>query len=78
VPHNSSTPETVVLGSSNGAIQVEAVNLDKIRSSLARLDRISEVSLNKEYVAFADQSGKIQKTCPSMLLHPAFSLRLDC
>ncbi|EAU88737.2 tubulin-specific chaperone e [Coprinopsis cinerea okayama7 len=38
--HGSETQETVILGSSLGAIEVEAVNLDKIRSKLARLDRL--------------------------------------
>ncbi|SRR5216684_4284136 len=57
--------ETVVLGSSNGAIQVEAVNLDKIRGKFSNLERLQEVSLDKEGVSQADTPGEISKKCPS-------------
>lgn len=56
--------EKVVLGSSNGTIEVEAVRLNKIRANLSRLDNLREVSLDNERVARADTPGEIQKTCP--------------
>ncbi|KAI0282126.1 hypothetical protein BGY98DRAFT_955847 [Russula aff. rugulosa BPL654] len=65
-PHGSDTRETVVLGSSNGAIQVEAVNLDKIRGKFSNLERLQEVSLDKEGVSQADPPGEIRKKCPSV------------
>jgi tubulin-specific chaperone E len=63
--HGSDTQETVVLGSSNGAIQVEAVNLDKIRWKFSNLERLHEISLDKECVSRADAPGEIRKKCPS-------------
>lgn len=57
--------EFVVLGSSNGAIEVEAVNLDKIRNNLSRVESLREVSLDGENVACAGLPGEIGKTCPS-------------
>ncbi|KAG6814569.1 hypothetical protein H0H92_000097 [Tricholoma furcatifolium] len=70
-PHGSATPEQVVLGSSQGAIVVEAVNLDKIRGKLADLSRLREVSLDGLDVATCDTAGVISRTCPSyeMLSH---------
>jgi len=65
-PHGSDTRETVVLGSSNGAIQVEAVNLDKIRGKFSDLERLQEVSLDKEGVSQADPPGEIRKKCPNV------------
>jgi hypothetical protein len=67
-PHGSDTRETVVLGSSNGAIQVEAVNLDKIRGKFSNVERLQEVSLDKEGVSHADPPGEIGKNCPSQFL----------
>lgn len=64
-PHGSDTRETVVLGSSNGAIQVEAVNLDKIRGKFSNLERLQEVSLDNEGVSQVDPPGEIRKKCPS-------------
>lgn len=64
--HGSDTRETVVLGSSNGAIQVEAVNLDKIRGKFSNLERLQEVSLDKEGVSQADPPGEIRKKCPNV------------
>ncbi|KAI0273469.1 hypothetical protein BC834DRAFT_990854 [Gloeopeniophorella convolvens] len=64
--HGSETQETVILGSSNGAIQVEAVNLDKIRGKFSRLDRLQEVSLDKENVSGADAPGELREKCPSI------------
>jgi hypothetical protein len=63
--HGSSTQEKITLGSSNGAIEVEAVNLDKIRSKFAKLERLREVSLENEFVAKADPPGMISSACPS-------------
>lgn len=65
VRHGSEQKETVVLGSSNGSIEVEAVGLDKIRGKLAKLERLREVSLDTDNVAFADPTGSIRNTCPS-------------
>jgi hypothetical protein len=56
-------PESVILGSSNGAIEVDASNLDMIRRNLALLDTLLAVSLGD--VAVADAPGEIIKTCPS-------------
>lgn len=64
--HGSDTQETVVLGSSNGAIQVEAVNLDKIRGKFASLERLQEVSLDKEYVFGTGAPGEIRERCPNV------------
>lgn len=64
-PHGSDSQEKVLLGSSHGAIQVEAVRLDKIRGNLSNLDRLREVSLDGENVARCDPPGKIRNACPS-------------
>ena len=64
--HGSASLEKVVLGSSNGAIEVEPVGLDKIRGKFAQLERLREVSVDYENVATADSPGEIRNTCPSM------------
>ncbi|KAF9482808.1 RNI-like protein [Pholiota conissans] len=64
--HGSQTQEKVTLGSSQGAIQVEAVSLDKIREKFARLDRLREVSLENANVVKGDPSGSIVNTCPNI------------
>ncbi|KZT02304.1 RNI-like protein [Laetiporus sulphureus 93-53] len=66
LPHGSSTLEKVVLGSSHGAIEVEAVGLDKIRSKLAQLERLQQVSLDGEGVSSPDPPGRISSTCPGI------------
>ncbi|KAJ7766787.1 hypothetical protein B0H16DRAFT_1309252 [Mycena metata] len=67
MPHGSESQEKVLLGSSNGAIEVEAVDLDKIRGKFANLDRLREVSLDNEGVSRYDEaSGSIRATCPSV------------
>lgn len=66
-PHGSISQESVILGSSQGSIVVEAVNLDKIRSKLADLGTLREVSLVNLDVATGDADGVIQQTCPSKL-----------
>ncbi|TDL24924.1 RNI-like protein [Rickenella mellea] len=58
--------ETVTLGSSNGAIEVEAVGLDKIRSNLANLKRIRHVTVDTN-VRSGDPYGKIRHTCPNVV-----------
>lgn len=63
--HASGERETVILGSSNGSIEVEAIGLDKVRGKLSRLDHLRAVSLGSESVAFPDPPGEIKKTCPS-------------
>jgi hypothetical protein len=66
LPHGSGSQEKVLLGSSNGAIEVEAVDLDKIRGKFANLDRLREVSLDNENVArYEEPPGSISTTCPS-------------
>ncbi|KAL0059989.1 hypothetical protein AAF712_013225 [Marasmius tenuissimus] len=67
--HGSTTQEKVTLGSSNGAIEVEAVNLDKVRGKFSNLSRLREVSLENELIARADPPGKIQETCPSSVFN---------
>ncbi|TFY71866.1 hypothetical protein EVG20_g1128 [Dentipellis fragilis] len=67
--HGAEKPEVVVLGSSNGAIQVEAVDLDKIRQKFAKVERLREISLDKENVSSADPEGLIRTKCPSN--HPS-------
>jgi hypothetical protein len=64
-PRGSDTSETVVLGSSNGAIHVEAVNLDKIRKKFSNLQRLQEISLDKEGVSQADPPGELREKLPS-------------
>ncbi len=65
LPHGSGL-EKVVLGSSDGAIEVEVVGLDKIRNNLARLERLRQVSLDNELVCTADPPGQIRRTCTGM------------
>lgn len=65
--HGGHSQETVLLGSSQGTIQVEAVNLDKIRSKLSKLSALREVSFDGEMVAVSDSPGAIGETCPSEL-----------
>lgn len=65
--------ETVILGSSNGAIEVDVVNLDLIRRNLALLDKLRAVSL--EDVCDAEPPGTILKSCPNISsLDLSFSL----
>ena len=65
--HGSATQETVVLGSSQRTIEVEAVSLDKIRQKFARLDQLREISLEHASVVKGDEPGRIFESCPSML-----------
>jgi hypothetical protein len=63
--HGSESQEVVILGSSQGSIQVEAVNLDKIRDKLSKLSSLREVSLDDAGVARSDPQETIRDTCPS-------------
>lgn len=67
--HGTATQEKVILGSSNGAIEVEVVNLDKIRGKFARIERLREISVDFEMVAHADAPGDIRGTCPSRCIY---------
>lgn len=67
LPHSSSV-EKVILGSSNGTIEVEAVGLNKIRANLSRLETLREVSLDDECISRPDAPGKIHATCPGKCL----------
>lgn len=64
--HGTASQEKVVLGSSNGAIEVEAVDLDKIRSKFSNLERLREVSLDNEMVSTGNKPGEILSTCPNI------------
>lgn len=78
VLHGSDTQETVLLGSSQGAIQVEAVSLDKIRQKFARIDILREISLEHGNVVKGDEPGRILEGCPSMLsIHISISNPLN-
>ena len=63
--HDSGSREQVVLGSSGGAIRVEAVNLDKIRGKFSNLLNLREISVDGQNVATSDPEGEMRKTCPS-------------
>jgi hypothetical protein len=82
----------ITLGSSNSAIQVEAVDLAKVRRKFAQLDRLKEVGLEAEDIAtlnapnFAaegtgnaneDAAAILARTCPSSCVH-FFSLPAPC
>ncbi|KIM86184.1 hypothetical protein PILCRDRAFT_816109 [Piloderma croceum F 1598] len=64
--HGTASLEKVVLGSSKGAIEVEAVGLDKIRGKFAQLERLREISVDYENVATADSPGEVRNTCPNV------------
>ena len=65
VPHAQDQKETVILGSSNGIIEVEAVGLDKVRRKLSKLERLRQVSLDGMDIAHADPSGTLASICSS-------------
>ncbi|KAH7911409.1 hypothetical protein BJ138DRAFT_1238414 [Hygrophoropsis aurantiaca] len=64
--HGSLSQEKVTLGSSNGAIEVEVVGMDKIRNKFASVGCLREVSLDNEKVAVCDPVGEIHKICPNI------------
>jgi tubulin-specific chaperone E len=55
------TVETFILGSSKGAIEIEAPDLDKVRNKIAHVERLREVSLDGEGVASSDDEGRISQ-----------------
>lgn len=65
LPHGSQAIEKIVLGSSHGAIQVEAANLDKIRQKFSNLAKLRVISLDAQLVSRPDEPGAITSTCPS-------------
>ncbi|KAG2147251.1 hypothetical protein BD769DRAFT_1346477 [Suillus cothurnatus] len=64
--HGTASQEKIILGSSNGAIEVEAVDLDKIRDKFSNLEQLREVSLNNEMVSTGNNTGEILSTCPNI------------
>jgi hypothetical protein len=70
--HGDASQEKIILGSSNGAIEVEAVDLDKIRGKFANLERLREISLDNDKVSTGSEPGKILSTCPSEPVLPFF------
>ncbi|KDQ10603.1 hypothetical protein BOTBODRAFT_57988 [Botryobasidium botryosum FD-172 SS1] len=60
---SSGNVETLVLGSSNGAITVEAPGLDKIRKKFANIERLREISLEDEEVSSPGPLDDIKSTC---------------
>ena len=75
--HGSQSLEKVLLGSSAGAIQVEAVALDKIRQKFARLDHLRDASLENANVGHAGPPGHILHTCPSEHIFDPASLLIQ-
>lgn len=62
--YDDSKVESVVLGSSDGAIEVEAVNLNKVRSKFAQLSKLKEVGLENYMIGKAGDD--IQPVCPNI------------
>ncbi|KAJ1309153.1 hypothetical protein OPQ81_004825 [Rhizoctonia solani] len=58
--------ETVVLGSSNGAILVEGPRLDKIRAKFSQIERLRSISLNKYDVSNVGDPQVVSKLCQSV------------
>lgn len=65
VKHDGQAIESITLGSSDGAIEVEAVNMNKVRNKFARLDILKEVGLENYMIGIAGNNGEISQTCPS-------------
>lgn len=63
--------ESIILGSSDGAIEVEAVNMNKVRGKFARLETLKEVGLESYMINSAGNPGEVAATCPSACLVPA-------
>jgi len=55
--HGSSEDSSVVLGSSNAAIVVEAPNMDAVRRRIGRLERLREIGFDGEWVAILGGSA---------------------
>jgi len=60
--------ESITLGSSDGAIEVEAVNMNKVRSKFAQLEELKEVGMENHMISSAGRPGEIASTCPSKWL----------
>lgn len=73
--HGAASQEKIILGSSNGAIEVEVVDMDKIRSKFANLERLREVSLDNK-VSTGSEPGKILSTCPSEPVFPFLHMNI--
>ncbi|CAE6451245.1 unnamed protein product [Rhizoctonia solani] len=58
--------ETVVLGSSNGAILVEGPRLDKVRAKFSRIERLRAISLDKYDVSNVGDPQVVSKLCQSV------------
>ncbi|KAG8734223.1 hypothetical protein FRC11_008124 [Ceratobasidium sp. 423] len=58
--------ETVVLGSSNGAILVEGPRLDKVRAKFSQIERLRTISLNKYDVSNAGDLRVVSRLCQSV------------
>jgi Leucine-rich repeat (LRR) protein len=66
-PEGGTPPiETVILGSSNNAIVVEAPDLNKVRRKLAKLENLRHVSLDDAGVSSAGPPGEIKERCPNI------------
>ena len=63
--HDDSSVERIVLGSSDGTIEVEAINMNKVRGKFARLDSLKEVGMEGYLIKNAGLPGEIAATCPS-------------
>jgi hypothetical protein len=63
--HDDSSMECIVLGSSDGVIEVEAVNMNKVRGKFARLDTLKEVGMEGYLIKSAGPPGEIAATSPS-------------
>jgi hypothetical protein len=59
--------EAITLGSSNGRIEVEAPGIDKVRAKISRVERLKELSLDGQKVAFAadGEDDTIARMCMS-------------
>jgi dynactin complex subunit len=73
--HDESGIESITLGSSDGAIAVEAVNMNKVRNKFARLDTLKEVGLENYMISRAGSPGEISQTSPSKF-YPLYFLIL--
>ncbi|KAL5636507.1 hypothetical protein ACGC1H_000458 [Rhizoctonia solani] len=58
--------ETVVLGSSNGAILVEGPRLDKVRAKFSQIERLRNISLNEYDVSSVGNPQVVSKLCQSV------------
>ncbi|KAG8800092.1 hypothetical protein FRC16_003748 [Serendipita sp. 398] len=64
--HATSTKEAIVLGSSDGAIEVEAVDMNKVRNKFAQLEKLKEVGLENYMISKAGPAGEIKAICPNI------------